>query len=88
MESIVTAAMTLTAGAVAVVAWRAALYSRSPKVILLALGFALFFLKGLVLSIALFWAGAWGADFLMTMVLIDLGILLLFYLAILRRSGP
>lgn len=83
-----TAAMTVTAGVLAAIAVRAWMHTRAPKVRLLMLGFVVFFLKGLILSTALFVSGEWGASFLPVSIGLDLVVLVLFYLAILKRSRP
>ena len=87
LDNVGTAAMTLTAGVLAAIAVRAWLQSRSPKVFYLMLGFVVFFLKGLILSAALFASGEWGKSFLPVSVLLDLAVLVLFYLAILKRPA-
>lgn len=58
-------------------------HARSQKVLLLASGFILFFLKGLVLTIGLFTITPWD-QLLVPSLLFDIGILAVFYLAILK----
>lgn len=87
IENVATAAMTLTAAtltAISALAWR---HSRSTKVLLLAIGFGLFFVKGTILSIGLFASVDWGDAFLPVSVLLDLAVLGVFYLAVLRPTG-
>ena len=84
IENLATAAITITAGLLAVVALRAWTHTRSRKVLLVAVAFLVFFLKALVLSAALFTTGRWGEEFLPVSVVADLLVLLLFYAAILR----
>lgn len=86
IENVATAAMTLTAAIVAGISLRAWLHTRSQKVLLLTAAFVLFFMKGLVLSIGLFTAASWGDALLGPSVVLDLGILLMFYFSILKRS--
>lgn len=88
LNSVGTAAMTVVAGLLAAIAVRAWLHTRRPKVAFLMLGFVVFFLKGLILSAALFLSGEWGESFLPVSVALDIAILALFYLAILKRSTP
>lgn len=87
LDNVGTAAMTVTAGVLAAIAVRAWMQTRSPKVFFLMLGFVVFFLKGLILSAALFIAGEWGRSFLPVSIALDLAVLVLFYLAILKRSA-
>lgn len=88
LNNLGTAAMTLTAGVLAAIAVRAWMHTRRQKVLFLMLGFVVFFLKGLILSAALFLSGEWGKSFLPVSIALDLTILVLFYLAILKRSRP
>lgn len=88
IENLATAAMTVTSAALALIALRAWWYVRSPKVLTLAIGFLLFLVKGIVLSIGLFLATDWGQRLLPASVVIDLMILITFYVAVLRRSTP
>lgn len=88
LNNVGTAAMTVTAGVLATIAAWAWMHSRRPKVLFLMLGFGVFFLKGLILSAALFLSGEWGDSFLPISIALDLAILVLFYLAILKRSRP
>jgi hypothetical protein len=86
LENITTAAMTLTAALLAAIALRAWIHTRSQKVLLLGAAFVLFFIKGLMLSIGLFTSASWGDSLLGPSVVFYLGILLLFYLSVLKRS--
>jgi hypothetical protein len=56
LENIATAGLTVVALGLTVIAVRAWLHRRSRKVGLLATGFGLFLVKGLMLSVGLFWA--------------------------------
>lgn len=82
LENIATAGLTVVALGLTLIALRAWLHRRSRKVGLLAVGFALFLLKGLMLSAGLFWADDWTA-LLTPSLLIDLGVLGVFYAAVL-----
>lgn len=82
LENIVTAALTVVALGLTVIAVRAWRHRRSHRVGLLALGFALFLVKGLVLSVSLFVAWNWEQVLTYTLVL-DLGVLGVFYAAVL-----
>lgn len=87
LENVATAAMTVAAAVlttIAVVAWG---HTRSRKVLMLAVGFGLFFVKGVILSVGLFTTTTWASALLPFSILFDLAILLLFYLAVLQRSG-
>lgn len=82
LENLATAALTVVAVGLTAIALRAWLHRRSRKVGLLALGFALFALKGLMLSVGLFAADDWTA-LLAPSILIDLAALGVFYGAVL-----
>jgi len=82
LENLATAGLTVVALGLTVIAVRAWLHRRSRKVGLLALGFGLFLVKGVMLSVGLFWAGDWTA-LLTPSLVIDLGILGVFYGAVL-----
>jgi len=86
VENIATASLTVFALALTLIALRAWRFSGSRKVLLLAAGFALFFAKGLVLSLGLFVVPDWE-ELLLPSVLFDLSILTVFYLAALKRGG-
>jgi hypothetical protein len=86
LDNLVTAAMTVTAAALTVIALRAWLYTRSPKILLVALAFCTFLLKGLMLSAGLFLTPAWGQNLLPVSIALDVVILVLFYFAVLKRS--
>lgn len=82
LENIATAALTVVALGLTVIALRAYRQRPNRKVGLLALGFGLFLLKGLVLSVGLFVLRDW--DSLLTpSIVFDLGILGVFYAAVL-----
>jgi hypothetical protein len=87
LENLAAGAVTVTAATLTILAFLSWLYSRSRKVLLLTLGFLLFLVKGIMLSIALFLTPSWGTFFLPASLLLDLVILLLFYFAVLQRTG-
>lgn len=78
LENLVTAAFTVVALGLTLIAARAWWHSRSPKVALLALGFLLFLAKGAMLSVGLFLVAPWE-QLLLPSVVIDLAILGAFY---------
>lgn len=82
LENVATAGLTVVALGLTVIALRAWLHRRTRKVGLLAAGFGLFLVKGLMLSAGLFWAGDWSS-LLTPSLLIDLGVLGVFYAAVL-----
>ncbi len=82
-QNVVTAALTAVALALSVISLRAWYHARSQKVLLLASGFVLFFLKGLVLTIGLFTVSPWN-QLLLPSLFFDLGILVVFYVAVLK----
>lgn len=86
-ENVVTAAVTVVALVLMLVAARSWWYTRSQKVLLLSLAFGLFFVKGLVLSVGLFLASDWAQRLLLPSLVLDLVALGLFYGAVLRRSA-
>lgn len=86
LQNLLTAATTVTAAVLTLVAIRAWQHTGQAKVGLIAIAFGLFFVKGLVLSAGLFLTTSWGEALLPWSVALDLGILVLFYLAILKRS--
>ncbi|MGB0651631.1 MAG: hypothetical protein ACPGQL_00385 [Thermoplasmatota archaeon] len=81
-------ALLVVAAALTALAWLAWTQRRSPKVLLLAVGFSLFLLKGAVLTGSLFTSAAWADDLLLPMVLFDLGVLTAFYAAVVRPARP
>lgn len=87
LENAATAAMLFTAAALAVISALAWWRTGSRRILFLAIGFALFLLKAVMLSIGLFWSVDWGSRFLPYSVLLDLTILLAFYGAILQPRG-
>lgn len=86
-ENLAAAAVTVTAATLTVIAFLSWNFSRSRKVLFLAVGFLLFFVKGVVLSVALFFEPSWGRVFLPVSLMLDLAILALFYWAVLQRAG-
>lgn len=82
LENVATAALTVVALGLTIISLRAWLHRRSNKVALLASGFGLFLAKGLMLSVGLFVATDWESLITPTIV-IDLGILGVFYAAVL-----
>lgn len=86
IQNLLTAAMTVTAAVLSLVALRAYRHTGRIKIAYVAGAFALFLAKGVVLSAGLFLTTSWGEALLPWSVALDLGILILFYLAILKRS--
>lgn len=86
LENVVTAAYTVITLALTVASWRAWHYARSQKVLFLAVGFAILFLKGVFLSIGLFLLPAWETLFVPSLLL-DLAVIVFFYLAVIRRAA-
>jgi hypothetical protein len=82
LENVATAGLTVVAFGLTVIALRAWRHRRSRKIGLLALGFALFLVKGLLLAVGLFGAWSWGS-LLTPSLLIDLAVLGVFYAAVL-----
>lgn len=82
LENLVTAAFTVVALGLTLIAFRAYRHSRSRKVLLLAVGFLLFLAKGAMLSAGLFLVSPWNSLLLPSLVL-DLAILGVFYVAVL-----
>lgn len=87
VQNILTAGMTLTAAVLCLVALRAYRHTGSQKVGFILLGFALFLIKGIILSVGLFTTATWGEALLPWSIAFDMAILLLFYAAILKRSA-
>jgi hypothetical protein len=87
LENVATAAFTVFAVSLFVIALRAWWFTKSPRVALLTAGFGLMVVKGLTLSIALFLAVDWAEVVLVPSILLDLGVLAMFYLAVLKRSS-
>lgn len=85
-ENVVTAAYTIVALALSLVALRSWRYSGSRRVLYLALGFLLFFVKGVLLSVGLFLTEDWARRLLLPSLAIDLAALGVFYGAVLRRN--
>ncbi len=86
LENLAAAAVTVVALALALVAARSWWHTRSQKVLLLATGFALFFVKGVIISVILFREVAWEEKVFLPSLLIDLGILAVFYVAVLTPT--
>lgn len=82
LENLVTAAFTVVALGLTVIAFRAYRHSRSRKVLLLSTGFLLFLVKGAMLSAGLFLVTPWQ-ELLLPSIVLDLGILAVFYIAVL-----
>lgn len=82
VENLVTAALTVVALGLSAISFRAWRHSRSPKVLLLTVGFALFLAKGAMLSAGLFVVAPWES-LLVPSLVFDLVILGVFYLAVL-----
>lgn len=84
--NLVVATLAVVALSLTVVALRAWWFTRSRKVLILAAAFLLFFAKGTFLSIGLFTSPTWQQDLFLPSLVVDVGVLLLFYWAMLRRS--
>lgn len=82
LENLATAALTVVALGLTLIAFRAYRQRPNRKVGLLALGFGLFLVKGLMLSVGLFAIRDW-TSLLTPSILFDLGILGVFYAAVL-----
>lgn len=87
IENLAAGALVVLSLALVIIALRSWRHSGSSKTLLLALGFALFLCKAVLVGVGLFqWADVEHRLFLPGLVL-DLGILSVFYLAIFKRSG-
>ena len=86
IESVALGVLTLTAGLLTVISWRAWRETGSTKVLFLAVGFSIFLVKATVLSVSLFWPKAVPDDLLLATVLYDLAILAAFYAAVVMRT--
>jgi hypothetical protein len=86
LENLTAAALTVFALALTLVALRAWRHTRSPKILLLTVGFGLFFIKGVVISVLLFREVAWEESVFLPSLLLDLVILAVFYAAVIKRS--
>lgn len=86
LENLAAASVTIVALALALVAARSWWHTRNKKVLLLTVGFALFFVKGVIISIVLFNEPAWEQKVFLPSLLIDLGILAAFYVAVLTPT--
>lgn len=87
LENVITAAITVAAlllTIVAIMAWR---HRRSQRVAILTLAFAVLSAKGLFLSIALFVDSNWERPGLIASLLFDGAALGLFYAAVLRPGA-
>jgi hypothetical protein len=87
VENLATAALTVLALALFVVAVRAWWHTRSGRVLYLSLGFGLFLVKGIVLSVGLFTWSNWEVRLFLFSIVVDLLVLGMFYLAVLKRPG-
>lgn len=87
VENILTAGVTALAVLLAALSWRAWLHTRSTKILLLAAGFSVFTVKGLLLTVGLFTDPDWEQDLFVPSLLLDALALVLFYLAVLKRSA-
>lgn len=81
VANVVTAALVVVAFAMTAIAFRAWTHSRSRKVLLLAAGFGLFLVEGIMLAIGLFTVRPWE-QLLVPSIVLDLGILGTFYMAV------
>jgi hypothetical protein len=82
-ENVAVAVFTVSALALLLVALRAWSQARSRKILLLALAFALFLAKGVLLTWALFSVPDWKARLALPGLLLDTAALLLVYAAVL-----
>lgn len=81
LENVTTAALLTLALALTAIAFRAWKHSRTRKVLLLNVGFALFLVKGALLAVGLFTVSPWNS-LLVPSLLLDLSILAVFYAAV------
>ncbi|MBW3582280.1 MAG: hypothetical protein KY455_04180 [Euryarchaeota archaeon] len=86
VASLATGALTAVALVVALVALRAWWHARTTKVLLLALGFLVFFVKGLFLSVMLFIEPRWAMESLVPAVFLDLVAIGSFHAAAVARA--
>lgn len=82
-QNIATAALSVVALALFLIAIRAWHKTSSSKVLLLGLAFAAFLVKGIFLTAALFRRDQWSVDLILPLVLLDLVALGLVYAAVL-----
>jgi hypothetical protein len=87
-ENVGTAALSVLAFALLLLAVRAYVVTRSPRVLLLGIAFALFLAKGVLLTVGLFHTPNWSQGLLLPSLLLDVGALLLLYAAALRPVRP
>ncbi|HLE47600.1 MAG TPA: hypothetical protein VI818_04820 [Candidatus Thermoplasmatota archaeon] len=87
LPNVATAAFTVFSLALFAIALRAWYFTRSPKVLLLSIGFGLMLVKALVLSVLLFTSRTWGESAMLASLIMDLGVLGAFYGAVLKRSS-
>jgi hypothetical protein len=85
VENLVTAVFTVIALALALVSLRAWFHTRSRKVLLLTIGFSLFFLKGVFFSYQLFATPDWQAVSFVPGLILDVAALIVFYAAVVQR---
>lgn len=87
LQNLAAASLTVLALALVLVALRAWWHARSDKVLYLAIAFGLILAKGLVLTVALFLPAGWSGNVVLSTLMLDLGVLVLFYAAVLRKSA-
>lgn len=88
IESAAVAALTVFTAALAMIAWRAYTYRQSPRILFVASGFTILFLKAVVITLALFLQPPWAQDLVLAIVLFDLAVVLAFYLGLAQRARP
>lgn len=85
LENLVTAVFTVVALALTLVSLRAWWHTRSTKVLLLTIGFSLFFVKGVFFSYQLFKAPDWQSVVFVPGLVLDVAALVVFYVAVVQR---
>lgn len=85
VANLVTSIFTITALALALVSLRAWWHTRSSKVLLLTIGFTLFFIKGVFFSYQLFSSPEWQAVSFVPGLVLDVAALIVFYAAVVQR---
>lgn len=78
--------LTAVAALLLAVSARSWLHTRSRRVLLLASAFALFFVKGLLLTVGIFRDATWEKSLAAPGLALDVAALLLLYVAVLRRD--
>lgn len=86
-ENVLVGAYTAVTFIVALVALSSWWHARSAKVLLLTIGFTLFFVKGAFLTAGLFLWPRWETESLVPALFIDLVAIGAFHMAALRRSS-